>query len=209
MASIGRPRKFDRSAAVGIAMNEFWEHGYTDTSVLSISQKLGITRSSFYHSFESLDALFEEALKTYVSLIQQGDLSPIYFNSPKSDASETTHETNLTIRLFFKALCRFRASDPKHRGCLIVNSVAEMGNMPVGTRNSVEAVVHSAVDSMTRVVSKGIESGGLVTHKPAEETAQALFALVCGLNTLSRVYHDEQTLWRIADAGLAALDIPE
>ena len=50
---MARPSKFDRKEAVELAMNEIWRDGYEANSVKALSEKLGITRSSFYNAFSS------------------------------------------------------------------------------------------------------------------------------------------------------------
>ena len=48
---MGRPAKFDRDKAIEIIMNEIWKKGYEACSVKALSEKLSITRPSFYHAF--------------------------------------------------------------------------------------------------------------------------------------------------------------
>ena len=45
---MSRAKAFDRDAALALLMEEIWEHGYEACSVKSMSETLGITRSSFY-----------------------------------------------------------------------------------------------------------------------------------------------------------------
>ena len=59
---MARPSKFDRQTAVELVMNDIWRSGFEANSVKAISEKLGITRSSFYNAFGSREALFLEAL---------------------------------------------------------------------------------------------------------------------------------------------------
>jgi hypothetical protein len=47
--SMARPAKFDRQQAVDIVMNEIWKNGFELSSVNALSNRLGITRPSFYN----------------------------------------------------------------------------------------------------------------------------------------------------------------
>ena len=67
---MARPSKFDRDEAIETAMEAFWRAGYQACSVRALSERLGITRSSFYNAFGSREALFREALARY------GDQAP-------------------------------------------------------------------------------------------------------------------------------------
>lgn len=69
----GRPRAFDREAALAVATQLFWLKGYEATSILDLTAALGIAAPSLYSAFGSKDALFAEALqfyyKTYEGLV--------------------------------------------------------------------------------------------------------------------------------------------
>lgn len=62
----GRPRQFDRDAALARAMKMFWADGYANTSVSDLTHAMNISPPSFYSAFGSKDALYEESLKFFV-----------------------------------------------------------------------------------------------------------------------------------------------
>lgn len=61
----GRPRAFDREAALAQATRLFWQKGYEATSIADLTQAMGIGSPSLYAAFGSKEALFEEALRYY------------------------------------------------------------------------------------------------------------------------------------------------
>lgn len=61
----GRPRKFDRVAALAAATRLFWIKGYEATSIADLTETMGIGTKSLYAAFGSKDALYAEALKYY------------------------------------------------------------------------------------------------------------------------------------------------
>jgi len=63
--SRGRPRGFDRDAAIDAAMLLFWEHGYATTTLSALTTALGIAPASLYAAFGSKDGLFYEAIARY------------------------------------------------------------------------------------------------------------------------------------------------
>lgn len=69
----GRPRAFDREAALGVATRLFWQKGYEATSILDLTAALDIAAPSLYAAFGSKDALYGEVLQhyytTYESLV--------------------------------------------------------------------------------------------------------------------------------------------
>src|SRR6478609_6768993 len=63
----GRPRSFDREAALERAMLLFWEHGYEATSLSQLTSAMGITPPSLYAAFGDKQALFLEAVDRYIA----------------------------------------------------------------------------------------------------------------------------------------------
>ena len=63
--SRGRPRAFDREAALSKAMRLFWQKGFEATSLADLTAAMGIASPSLYAAFGSKEALFVEALNHY------------------------------------------------------------------------------------------------------------------------------------------------
>jgi AcrR family transcriptional regulator len=63
--SRGRPRAFDREAALAQATRLFWTNGYEATSIADLTEAMGIGAPSLYAAFGSKDALYIEALRYY------------------------------------------------------------------------------------------------------------------------------------------------
>ena len=65
MATRGRPRAFDRGAALRSAMEVFWAHGYEGTSISDLTTAMGINSPSLYAAFGCKEELFREAVAHY------------------------------------------------------------------------------------------------------------------------------------------------
>lgn len=64
----GRPRAFDREAALAVAMRLFWQKGYSATSISDLTAAMGIGSPSLYAAFGSKEALYAESLQHYARL---------------------------------------------------------------------------------------------------------------------------------------------
>ncbi|HWA49978.1 MAG TPA: helix-turn-helix domain-containing protein, partial [Dongiaceae bacterium] len=64
--SRGRPRSFDREAALVAAMRTFWKLGYEAASMAELTEAMGINSPSLYAAFGSKEGLFQEALRLYI-----------------------------------------------------------------------------------------------------------------------------------------------
>jgi AcrR family transcriptional regulator len=66
MAVIGRPREFDRDAALEAAMFLFWRKGFAAASMSDLCDVMGVRSPSLYAAFGSKEALYLEAFEHYV-----------------------------------------------------------------------------------------------------------------------------------------------
>jgi AcrR family transcriptional regulator len=66
---IGRPRAFDRDAALEAAMLVFWRKGFAAASMNDLCDAMGIRSPSLYAAFGSKEALYREAIDHYVRTI--------------------------------------------------------------------------------------------------------------------------------------------
>jgi AcrR family transcriptional regulator len=65
MAVMGRPREFDREAALHAAMLVFWRKGFFATSMNDLCDAMGIRSPSLYAAFGSKEDLYIEAVQHY------------------------------------------------------------------------------------------------------------------------------------------------
>lgn len=73
----GRPRGFERDAAVATAMELFWRHGYDGVSIGDLTHAIGIAPPSLYAAFGSKALLYREALDRYATGPAALDLSAL------------------------------------------------------------------------------------------------------------------------------------
>jgi AcrR family transcriptional regulator len=66
MAVIGRPREFERDAALEAAMLLFWRKGFEAASMNDLCEAMGVRSPSLYAAFGSKEELYLEAIEHYV-----------------------------------------------------------------------------------------------------------------------------------------------
>ncbi|MED5057561.1 TetR/AcrR family transcriptional regulator [Pseudomonas aeruginosa] len=69
MAQRGRPRGFDRDAALQAMMEVFWARGYEGAQLVDLTAAAGIAPPSFYAAFHSKEAAFCEAVDHYIATV--------------------------------------------------------------------------------------------------------------------------------------------
>ena len=194
---MGRPTSFNRDEAIETVMQEMWRNGYEANTVKALSERLGITRSSYYNAFGSREALFKLALEKYFAQspdrVLYGDVSDI-------PILELISQT-------FRDVARARAADPEKRGCLAINSVAEL----VGTHGELGPVLANAVMASAarfeELLNMAVENGELPAETDTHAKALALQNLLAGVNVFAKALGDEDELWLMAKTTLEGLGL--
>lgn len=197
MAARGRPRSFDRDAALRTAMELFWERGYEGTSISDLAEAMGIASASIYGAFTSKEALFREsvALNTATSgqpprraLIEQPTARAAMHAMLRATADEIT-----------------RPDAPP--GCMLVLAAptGAVENHPVreflaDQRRGVQAAIGA------RLV-QGLADGD-VTASPGrlEAVARYYTTVVQGLSIQARDGASREDLELVIDCAMAAWD---
>lgn len=177
MAQMGRPRTFDRDAAIVQAMHLFWEHGYESTSLSQLKAGIagGISAPSFYAAFGSKEALFQEALALYQSTHGQVMESLFDGTLPAREAVEQA------LRRSARMQCE--AGHP--RGCMVALGVIGVCAPEQG------ATALSAARERTRrgiraCIERAIADGELAGDIDAGALTSAFDGFLLGLSTLAR-----------------------
>ncbi len=115
--TLGRPSSFQRDAVREHLMQHFWQHGYQRSATRDLLAASGLSASSLYRSFGRKDAVFVECLTYYTdSLLEQ--LTTQWQSSPSA---------RIFLRHLFEQTASQAGTPAARLGCLIVNSVAELG----------------------------------------------------------------------------------
>ena len=196
---MARPSKFNREEAVQTVMNTIWREGYEVSSVKSLSELLGITRSSFYNAFGSREELFQEVMQVYAR------------QSPDYVLGEFQPDVRVRpfITRLYRAICRARASDPEARGCMLINTMTELCPAEDGVGAMLAEAVVGSIERLEAVLARGVETGELPENIDVHTKAVALQTLMIGLNVICKANGNEADLWAAASATLTGLDLYE
>lgn len=193
---MGRPKKFNRDEAIITIIGEIWEHGYEACSVKALSEKLGIKRSSFYNAFGSREKLFLEILSIYNGSKPDREWFPI---NETSCVLKTISEEIHTI-------CKKRINDHSARGCMVINSIAELVSRNEHLGPVVKDTFSTNIEYLENVLSIAVERGEM-EKCDLRIKALALQNVLVGLNLMSKVIRDEDELWAATKHSLQALGL--
>ncbi|CAM4029161.1 MULTISPECIES: TetR/AcrR family transcriptional regulator [Tsukamurella] len=154
----GRPRSFDRDAALDAAAKLFWERGYEATSVRDLTERLGVEAPSLYRAFGDKRSLFEEAV---------GEYDRRYGGFIDLALAEGATARDAAIRLLTEGPARY-TRDGLPRGCLVVSGDA--GTADEGVAGWMIAMRSANVARLTDRIRRDVAAGEL----PADVDPQAL-----------------------------------
>ncbi|TKD47765.1 MAG: TetR/AcrR family transcriptional regulator [Mesorhizobium sp.] len=109
MPERGRPRTFDRTAALRRAMEVFWAKGYEGASMSELTAAMGINSPSLYAAFGSKEALFLEAVELYT----QVEGTDIW------SALEKAPTARQAVERFLRQTAKAYSQTDRPQGCLI------------------------------------------------------------------------------------------
>ncbi|MEE1827066.1 TetR/AcrR family transcriptional regulator [Streptomyces sp. BE20] len=157
-AQRGRPRAFDREAALEQALRLFWERGYEVTSVADLTAVMGIRPPSLYAAFGDKRALFDEVVARY------RESHGAY--SARALAEEPTARAGVA-RMLREAAAE--ATDPDHPwGCLLISSTVNCTSPEVV--EAVRALRNANVRALESLIRADVAAG----HEPAGADPAAL-----------------------------------
>lgn len=177
MPRTGRPRSFDRDAAVTIATHLFWQHGYEGVSLEQLRITMGgISSASFYAAFGSKEALYREALSAY--LATHGRVMDALHDQTLPPRDRIEHALRRTAMM---------QTEPGHpTGCMVALS-ATIGSEQTATLKGLTAAERQANrEAISLCVTTAIENGALPPDVNAGGLATMFDGFLLGISLLAR-----------------------
>lgn len=190
----GRPRTFDRDAALAQAIRLFWRKGYESTSVRDLSDELGVGQPSLYSAFGDKRSFFTEAVVAYDQ--EHG----IFI---RAALGEEPLATDALRRILAEAPTRYtRRGLP--RGCLLAGG--DIGS----DDEEVHAFLSRLRSQSTALISERIAADIDAGFLPEDTNANGLASYVTTvLNGLAQRARDNATRRELQDiATIAATALP-
>ncbi|MGW4956748.1 TetR/AcrR family transcriptional regulator [Nonomuraea sp. NPDC004186] len=192
---MGRPKQFDPDVAVGHAMDVFWRKGYAATTPQDLVDALGIGKGSLYNTFGSKHALFEAALSRYRDSQAAALIEMLEEPGPVKDR----------LRRALRLLSEMDLADPDRRGCMAVNTAAELGQSDESAAQLVRRMFDRTEDAFRALVEEGRRTGEIAADRDARAVGSLLLNTVVGMRLLARVADGPDRLARVVDAVVDSL----
>jgi AcrR family transcriptional regulator len=173
----GRPRAFDRQAALDQATRLFWAKGYEATSMADLTQAMGIGSPSLYAAFGSKEALYAEALRHYAETNQHLVWSAF-------QSADTARDAVMSFLMDSAAALTGCVADLP-RGCMVtLSTVGSEGYAELGeiVRNA-RAVTFERVEAR---LTQAVMDGEIAASVDLHALARFVQAVQAGMSILAR-----------------------
>jgi AcrR family transcriptional regulator len=194
MAIIGRPREFDRDAALEAAMLLFWRKGFAMTSMNDLCEAMGIRSPSLYAAFASKEGLYLEALDHYVRTV-----GPTVWDRLAEGATARVSVENL-LQAATESLPKSRATPA---GCMA--ALAAVGDdWPPSIANVARKIRLTMLDNLHSRLEAAVAEGELPDSTNIDHLSRLYLSVFEGMAIQARDGASRAELRGVAMAAMAA-----
>ena len=183
---VGRPREFDEEKVLGIAMNYFWDQGYDNASLSQLLQKMCISKSSFYQSFGSKQALFERCLDLYVKHQTSWIEEQLLHKSAKRILIDILNISITEIK-----------QQGEIRGCLVMNSAEICYKKYSDLSQLINRQFVKFHELFTHLIETGQKQGDISSKHSASMLSSIFLNTLNGLSVLIKAGADEKIIEQV------------
>lgn len=190
-----------RDRLLATAAKLLHERGYTAVSVSDICDAAGLKKGSFYHFFESKQALAVATLDKFAELNRE------------RVARLHTHHTGAIDKLrtmfmgMYDGCCERAAANSPLLGCPLGNLAGEMAGRDDAITDKLQSIFVEWREAIIKILEQADTNGELVVSDP-KATAETLVACVQGAALMARTMSDPEIVRRMGEQALAMLERP-
>jgi len=194
---MARPKQFNEAAAIDVAMTKFWSTGYEATTVRDLAREMNITGTSLYNSFHDKKTLFRMALQQYYDRTYGSSINCNLPAGPR-DSIQATLQWSIDTAL----------ADPDNKGCLLINSVVEVGSGDAELRDEMLSDLLLIEAYFKSKIEQGQADGSISVDHKSDDLARFLLGVIVGIRVLARIQPDRAHLEALIRPVAALLSCP-
>lgn len=192
----GRPRAFDRDAALRRAMEVFWIKGFAGASLADLTGAMGINAPSLYAAFGTKEELFEAAVDLYAAT--EGPALWGHLNE-----AQTAKDA---VRRLLEASADSYTDPNNPPGCLVVLGAIVGGDAGESVVASLAARRAEGLVMLTERIDRDVRAGILPKDLDARAVASFYFTVQQGMSLQARDNPNRAMVRATADGAMLAWD---
>jgi AcrR family transcriptional regulator len=190
----GRPRSFEKEAALERAMVLFWERGYEATSMDDLTAAMGISPSSLYATFGGKEQLYRAAIERYVAG-PGGYIGRIFAEEPTAQGA---------VRRLLEAAAHELTRKDRPAGCMVSLAVTHCSPDAEPVQASLRELRHVSRGLLKTRIERSIEAGELGRDTDADALATFYVTVLQGMSVQARDGASPESLLAIGEAAMRA-----
>jgi len=193
----GRPRAFDREAALRCAMEVFWAKGFDNCSMADLVEAMGINSPSLYAAFGSKEDLYREAVGLYTDAEGGAALRQLQAHESVRDG----------LRAMFRASIELFTGTQNPRGCMIFLGAMSVGAEHAQLRSEMQKRRRKVASIVAQRLAQGVENGELDARTDVQALAALCMTLFAGLSIQAQDGVRRAALFAAIDQFIATLPL--
>lgn len=177
-----RSKTYSYELVLEKAMNVFWNNGYEATSVRLLEREMGINQFSIYSSFKNKKSLFISSIHKYREHVIKHRFYPLL--QENAGLKE--------LREFLLGAATSKNNDIAIRGCLIVNTAAEVGEKDEEIAREINLYYDFIRDMLKRVLQNAIITKEIPESINVEKKANFFLGVMQGISIASKTMDKRQ-----------------
>lgn len=190
----GRPRTFDRDAALDKALMLFWKHGYEGTSLSDLVAATGAKAPTLYAEFENKEGLFRAAMERYIERFSA------YRNAALQDDAKPVAEA---VESWFRATAECFTDCDTPSGCFFICTSTALA----ASSGEIAHMLRQQHDAQQLTLQRFLDSrqqrGELTSAADTSSLSRYLVCLVQGMSVRAREGASKADLDNIIDTLMA------
>lgn len=188
----GRPRCFDRDAALEAALEVFWAKGFEGATLADLTQAMGINPPSLYAAFGDKEGLFIEAVQRYREQVTE--------ECPYAEGKSARE----AMEKLLTDLAALYTAGTHPRGCLMVlaSTTAASSSPRLQALLAEQRAMGKA--TLKARIQRGVEDGDLPPDTDAGALANFYSAVIAGMSLQARDGASRKSLMAMVETAMRA-----
>ncbi|ELY2008210.1 TetR family copper-responsive transcriptional repressor ComR [Salmonella enterica] len=175
--SRGRPKVFDREAALDKAMTLFWQHGYEATSLADLVEATGAKAPTLYAEFTNKEGLFRAVLDRYITRFASKHEAQLFCEEKSVESALEDYFTEI-------AACFTSTATPA--GCFMINTSATLAASSRDIARTVKSRHAMQEQTLIQFLRQRQERGEIPAHCNPQALAEYINCILQGMSISAR-----------------------
>lgn len=175
----GRKREFDSDVALDVAMHLFWQKGYVGTSLIDLTESMGISKPSMYRAFGNKESLFIKTTRRYVETKMKSHLDRLF---------EEGHSLKQRLKNHMMSIVEMQCSSQPAKGCYLAFCQSEVvsGVIPKEAEQILIDAEAMPMQLYTDLFKNDAEATQLGLDQNAHANSLSLYTMLKGTASMAR-----------------------